>query len=144
MAQHTLESLRKAINTAWLSDETDAVNHLLKTLENYDPNVTRRTAENLVIAIRTAKPKQSVTEAFLHEYQLNSTEGIVLMSIAEALLRIPDQRTQDQFLAEKLAAANWRDHVHHSNSWLVNLSTDALLLSGQFEKHLKPSYQQHQ
>lgn len=144
MAQHTLESLRKAINTAWLSDETDAVNHLLKTLENYDPNVTRRTAENLVTAIRTAKPKQSVTEAFLHEYQLNSTEGIVLMSIAEALLRIPDQRTQDQFLAEKLAAANWRDHVHHSNSWLVNLSTDALLLSGQFEKHLKPSYQQHQ
>jgi RHH-type transcriptional regulator, proline utilization regulon repressor / proline dehydrogenase / delta 1-pyrroline-5-carboxylate dehydrogenase len=144
MAQPTLESLRQAINSAWLCDETDAVHRLLGSLGNYDPDLTRRTAEKLVSAIRTAKPKQSITEAFLHEYQLNSTEGIVLMSIAEALLRIPDQRTQDQFLAEKLAAANWRDHLHHSDSWLVNLSTDALLLTGQFEKHLKPSYEQHQ
>ena len=55
------------------------------------------------------------------------------MGIAEALLRIPDAQTQDRFLQEKLSAADWREHLKQSNSFLVNLSTRALLLTGKLE-----------
>ncbi|MFZ2312900.1 MAG: bifunctional proline dehydrogenase/L-glutamate gamma-semialdehyde dehydrogenase PutA, partial [Methylobacter sp.] len=90
----------------------------------------------LVNAVRTRKDQQSAIEAFLHEYQLNSREGIVLLGIAEALLRIPDSHTQDLFIQEKLTHADWKSHVQHSDSFLVNLSTRALLFTSQFEDHV--------
>lgn len=137
------DALRIAVNQAYLADETASVQYLLTQLPDIQSNDTNTTAHKLVTAVRNNKNQQTTTEAFLHEYQLNSVEGMVLMSIAEALLRIPDQSTQDRFLAEKLTAAHWHEHLQHSDSSLVNLSTNLLQLTGQFEQYIMPSQQQH-
>ena len=100
MTQQSLAGLRKAINQAYLADEKSVIGKLIACLESYDPVSIGQCAEALVSAVREKKHRQSVIEAFLQEYQLNSHEGIVLMGIAEALLRIPDSRTQDLFLLE--------------------------------------------
>lgn len=140
----TSGTLRSAINQAFLTDETALVQDLLTQLSNYNAVDVDADAHELVTAVRNKQYRQSVTDAFLHEYRLNSDEGIVLMGIAEALLRIPDRATQDRFLADKLTAAHWHQHLHHSDSLLVNLSTVALQLTGQFEQHLKPAHRQQQ
>jgi RHH-type proline utilization regulon transcriptional repressor/proline dehydrogenase/delta 1-pyrroline-5-carboxylate dehydrogenase len=105
------------------------------SLNGYDPSAINESAKSLATAVRARKNQQTVIEAFLQEYQLNSREGIVLMSIAEALLRIPDARTQDLLLQEKLAGVDWQSHLQHSDSPLVNLATKALLFAGDFEAH---------
>ncbi|MDD5460124.1 MAG: bifunctional proline dehydrogenase/L-glutamate gamma-semialdehyde dehydrogenase PutA [Methylococcales bacterium] len=139
MTQETITSLRKAINQAYLADENQVISRLLKYQDNYNPAIVDECARSLVNAIRAKKNRQTAIEAFLREYQLGSEEGIVLMTIAEALLRIPDSHTQDLFLQEKLTHADWHSHLQHSDSFLVNLSTRTLLYSGQFEDHVASS-----
>jgi RHH-type proline utilization regulon transcriptional repressor/proline dehydrogenase/delta 1-pyrroline-5-carboxylate dehydrogenase len=73
---------------------------------------------------------RSELDAFLQEYRLSSQEGVALMCLAEALLRIPDVATADQLIVEKLGNAHWVDHLRHSDSWLVNASTWGLMLTG--------------
>ncbi len=107
----------------------------ISALNGYDPASISESAKTLATAVRAKKHQQSVIEAFLQEYQLSSHEGIVLMGVAEALLRIPDSRTQDLFLQDKLAGVDWQSHLHHSDSPLVNLATRALLFAGDFEAH---------
>ena len=107
----------------------------IAALNGYDPVPIGECAKTLVTAVREKKHRQTAIEAFLQEYQLNSHEGIVLMGIAEALLRIPDSRTQDLFLQEKLTGADWQSHLQHSDSPLVNVATRALLFAGDFEAH---------
>jgi RHH-type transcriptional regulator, proline utilization regulon repressor / proline dehydrogenase / delta 1-pyrroline-5-carboxylate dehydrogenase len=141
MALEPLAALRIAIIQAYLADENDCVGELLNQLDAYDPVVVSACSKTLVNAVRTKKNRQAPIEAFLREYQLNSQEGIVLMGIAEALLRIPDSQTQDLLLQEKLTHADWQNHLHHSNSFLVNLSSQALLYTRQFEEHVLLSEQ---
>jgi RHH-type proline utilization regulon transcriptional repressor/proline dehydrogenase/delta 1-pyrroline-5-carboxylate dehydrogenase len=138
MTQETITLLREAINQVYLADEHRIITRLLKYQNNYNPAVVDECARSLVDAIR-AKTRQTPIEAFLREYQLGSEEGIVLMTIAEALLRIPDSDTQDVFLQEKLTHADWHSHLQRSDSFLVNLSTRTLLYSGQFEDHVASS-----
>lgn len=144
MKSDVLQTARLTINQAYLTDETVLVNSLLTRLSAYPVNDVYACAHQLVTQVRKNKGRESLTEAFLHEYKLNSEEGIVLMSLAEALLRIPDQATQDRFLADRLTAADWHKHLHHNDSFMVNLATDALQLSGQFEQRFtlhEPQYQ---
>jgi RHH-type proline utilization regulon transcriptional repressor/proline dehydrogenase/delta 1-pyrroline-5-carboxylate dehydrogenase len=136
MTHETIAALRAAIKQAYLADENDCVGELLAGLGTYDPVKVSDCAKTLVNAVRAKKDQQSPIEAFLREYQLNSQEGIVLMGIAEALLRIPDNATQDRFLQEKLTHADWQNHLQHSDSLLVNLSSQALLLTSKFEDHV--------
>ena len=133
MSHETLATLWAAINRAYLADENEIVEELLAGLGAYDPVPAGDLAKTLVTAVRAKKHRQSPIDAFLHEYPLNSEEGLVLMGIAEALLRIPDRATQDLFLQEKLTHADWQQHLRHSDSLLVNLSSRALLLTRQFE-----------
>ncbi|MGR8981079.1 MAG: bifunctional proline dehydrogenase/L-glutamate gamma-semialdehyde dehydrogenase PutA [Gammaproteobacteria bacterium] len=137
MTQHSLAGLRKAINRAYLADEKRLIDELVSSLDGYDPVSIGKCAETLVTAVREKKNRQTAVEAFLSEYQLNSREGVVLLGIAEALLRIPDSRTQDLFLQEKLTGADWQSHIRHSDSWLVNLATEALFVAGGLEGHLE-------
>jgi RHH-type transcriptional regulator, proline utilization regulon repressor / proline dehydrogenase / delta 1-pyrroline-5-carboxylate dehydrogenase len=141
MAHEPLSVLRAAINQAYLVDENDCVAELITQLGTYDPVIVSDCAKTLVNAVRAKKDRQSPIEAFLREYQLNSQEGIVLMGIAEALLRIPDSHTQDLFLQEKLTHADWENHLQRSDSFLVNLSSQALLFTRQFEEHVLLSEQ---
>ena len=66
----------------------------------------------------------------MHEYGLTSEEGVILMCIAEALLRIPDSETADALIAEKIAGGQWERHLGHSDSLFVNASTWGLMLTG--------------
>jgi RHH-type proline utilization regulon transcriptional repressor/proline dehydrogenase/delta 1-pyrroline-5-carboxylate dehydrogenase len=136
MTHETISILRAAINQAYLADENEIVGELLTSLGTYNPVIVSDCAKTLVNAVRAKKDHQSPIEAFLREYQLDSQEGIVLMGIAEALLRIPDSHTQDLFLQEKLTHADWQNHLQHSDSFLVNLSSQALLFTSKFEDHV--------
>ena len=136
MTHKTMTTLRVAINQAYLADENEIIGELLTGLAAYDPVNASDCATTLVNAVRAKKDQQSPIAAFLREYQLDSQEGIVLMGIAEALLRIPDSATQDLFLQEKLTQADWQNHLQHSDSFLVNLSSQALLLTSHFEDHV--------
>ncbi len=86
------------------------------------------TARALVKGVRAQKP--SGVDAFLHAYDLGSDEGIAMMCLAEALLRIPDAHTADELIADKLAGPNWSEKLGHSDSAFVNAATFSLLLTG--------------
>ncbi|MBN1240500.1 MAG: bifunctional proline dehydrogenase/L-glutamate gamma-semialdehyde dehydrogenase PutA [Gammaproteobacteria bacterium] len=116
----------------YLEEESQAVRFLLERarLPDAASAAIRRDAKTLVDAIRRNRAHTTGLDAFLSEYDLSSSEGIVLMCLAEALLRIPDDGTADRLIAEKLADANWQAHIGASDSLFVNASTWALMLTG--------------
>ena len=87
-----------------------------------DDTPVRTEAERLIHQIRDARSGGAV-DALMREYDLSSAEGLVLMELAEALLRIPDAATRDALIRDKLGSADWTVHAGHSSSLLVNLST---------------------
>jgi RHH-type proline utilization regulon transcriptional repressor/proline dehydrogenase/delta 1-pyrroline-5-carboxylate dehydrogenase len=76
----------------------------------------RDEAEALVVAARRSAQKQGVVESFLQEFSLGTREGLVLMSLAEALLRTPDAETRDALIAEKISSADWASHLGQSRT----------------------------
>jgi RHH-type proline utilization regulon transcriptional repressor/proline dehydrogenase/delta 1-pyrroline-5-carboxylate dehydrogenase len=89
---------------------------------------TAATARALVKGVRAHKP--SGVDAFLHAYDLGSDEGIAMMCLAEALLRVPDAHTADELIADKLAGPDWSEKLGRSGSAFVNAATFSLLLTG--------------
>ena len=79
-----------------------------------------------------ARSERALLDVFLAEYGLSNREGVALMCLAEALLRIPDQRTAEQLIADKIQFADWADHAGRSGSLIVNASTWALMLGSKF------------
>jgi len=124
--------LEQSFNTAWMADEESLVRALL----NEVPSEAARTqrvearAAQLVSEVRSTALQRGGVDAFMREYNLSSREGIVLMCIAEALLRIPDPLTADRLIADKIAGGSWKQHLN-SGSIFVNASTVGLLLTGQ-------------
>ena len=92
------------------------------------------TAASLVTAVRERSREAGGLQAFLQEYDLSSHEGIVLMCLAESLLRIPDNATMDALIADKLSSGNWQQHLGDNKSLFVNASTWALMLTGRMIK----------
>jgi RHH-type proline utilization regulon transcriptional repressor/proline dehydrogenase/delta 1-pyrroline-5-carboxylate dehydrogenase len=80
--------------------------------------------------VRERSHEQGALDAFMQEYDLSSEEGVVLMCLAEALLRIPDTETAEALIADKLSAADWESHLGRSHSVFVNASTWGLMLTG--------------
>ncbi len=124
--------LRIAIDEAWLADETSCVNALLQQVKLSDDAQQRidALARKLVIAVREKSQAQGSIDAFMQEYDLSSQEGVVLMCLAEALLRIPDDETADRLIQDKLGTADWGSHLWRSSSMFVNASTWGLMLTG--------------
>jgi RHH-type transcriptional regulator, proline utilization regulon repressor / proline dehydrogenase / delta 1-pyrroline-5-carboxylate dehydrogenase len=124
--------LRAAIRDYCRIDETVAVEHMLAAAEL--PSAARdriaATARHLVTAVRRERLGKGGIDAFLHEYALSSQEGVALLCLAEALLRIPDAETVDRLIRDKLGEADWARHLGHSESVFVNASTWALMLTG--------------
>jgi RHH-type proline utilization regulon transcriptional repressor/proline dehydrogenase/delta 1-pyrroline-5-carboxylate dehydrogenase len=87
-------------------------------------------ATRLVEAVRANRDKHGGVDAFMHEYGLSSEEGVILMCLAEALLRIPDADTADKLIAEKIGSGQWEKHLGRSDSLFVNASTFGLMLTG--------------
>ena len=120
------------INDNYLADEQDLVRRLAEAADPGDAarKQIRETAAQLVRAVRKNSKNDSGIEAFLQKYDLSSDEGVLLMCIAEALLRIPDADTADELIADKITAAKWQDHIGTSDSLFVNASTWGLMLTG--------------
>ncbi|MGE3064934.1 MAG: bifunctional proline dehydrogenase/L-glutamate gamma-semialdehyde dehydrogenase PutA [Hyphomicrobiaceae bacterium] len=87
-------------------------------------------AQRLVLAIRAKPHAEGGIDAFMHEYGLTTEEGIILMCLAESLLRIPDAGTADALIAEKIGSGQWARHLGASDSLFVNASTFGLMLTG--------------
>src|SRR5947208_15882879 len=124
--------LRGAIRDMHRLDETDADARVLPAPELPADSRDRiaATARRLVEAVRRERLGKGGLDAFLQEYALSSPEGVALMCLAEALLRIPDSETVDRLIRDKIAAADWHSHLGHSGSLFVNASTWALMLTG--------------
>lgn len=124
--------LREAISRAYRMDEEQHVEFLLNQV-NFSSEQNQRIAErakNLVSKVREKRLSGGGIDAFLCEYDLSSEEGIALMCLAEALLRIPDKTTIDRLIRDKLTSADWEAHRGKSNSMVVNFATWALMLTG--------------
>ncbi|WFC42159.1 bifunctional proline dehydrogenase/L-glutamate gamma-semialdehyde dehydrogenase PutA [Pseudoxanthomonas sp. SE1] len=124
--------LRAAITAAWLRDETGHVRELLEhaRLPANEQIQAQKLAMDLVKRVRARAQDQGAIEAFMRQYDLGSEEGVLLMCVAEALLRIPDQETADKLIRDKLGDADWERHLGQSDSVLVNASTWGLMLTG--------------
>ncbi|MBN8802858.1 MAG: bifunctional proline dehydrogenase/L-glutamate gamma-semialdehyde dehydrogenase [Lysobacteraceae bacterium SCN 69-123] len=125
-------ALRQAITDAWLKDEASHVRELLEQarLPAAEQAQVQATAADLVRRVRARARNQGAIEAFMRQYDLGSEEGVLLMCVAEALLRIPDQETADKLIRDKLGEADWKRHMGQSDSVLVNASTWGLMLTG--------------
>ncbi|HMH68331.1 MAG TPA: proline dehydrogenase family protein, partial [Pinirhizobacter sp.] len=128
----TASPARARITAAWLRDETEAVNDLLAqaTLPPLEREQVIDVAAGLVTRVRARAKDQSAVESFMRQYDLSSEEGVLLMCVAEALLRIPDKTTADKLIRDKLGEANWKKHLGQSESVFVNASTWGLMLTG--------------
>ncbi|TAK72257.1 MAG: aldehyde dehydrogenase family protein, partial [Gammaproteobacteria bacterium] len=124
--------LRDTITNAYRMDETTCLNQLLPLAAFSDPELVHisATAKQLVMETREYKKKQSKMDALLHQFDLSTEEGIALMCLAEALLRIPDKETMDKFISDKLSTADWKSHLDSHHSLFINAATWALLLTG--------------
>jgi RHH-type proline utilization regulon transcriptional repressor/proline dehydrogenase/delta 1-pyrroline-5-carboxylate dehydrogenase len=122
----------RAVNEAFLADEERLVRALARAarFDALTAAEVRRTAGQLVEAVRAAPASKSGLDAFLRQYDLSSQEGVILMCLAEALLRIPDDETADRLIADKLRAGDWASHLGDSQSLFVNASTWGLMLTG--------------
>ncbi len=126
------DPLRRRIDALAHEDETRAIERLLADLP-VDPELAARVearARTLASGLREESLARGGIETFLHAFGLDSEEGVVLMCLAEALLRIPDTATQDLLIKDKLVDRDWLARVSSAESFLVGASAFGLVLSG--------------
>ena len=124
--------IRQKIREFYRIDENIAVDHILPLAE---VNVSARSrawerARKMVLQIRLDQAGNGAIDALLKEYSLSSEEGVVLMCLAEALLRVPDKHTQDALIRDKISQGQWTTHLGGSDSLFVNASSWGLLITG--------------
>lgn len=122
---------REAFRNASILDESTALKQLIKSTsidEALRQRISQRGIE-LVERIRE-RDETGMMELFLSEYGLSTDEGVALMCLAEALLRVPDDETIDALIEDKIAPSEWGKHLGQSHSSLVNASTWALFVTG--------------
>ncbi|QTP59820.1 bifunctional proline dehydrogenase/L-glutamate gamma-semialdehyde dehydrogenase PutA [Billgrantia antri] len=130
--QQDLDSLFSRISAHYVVDEETFVKELVNVLSADTEDFRRiagKTAE-LVREVREMDTAVDTIDQLLQQYSLDTHEGLMLMCLAEAMLRIPDTATADALIEDKLGPADWKAHVGQSDSWLVNASTWGLLMTG--------------
>lgn len=127
-----LSPLRLAIAKAHLKNETEHLTELLGQIQTTDEQQAhiQKIAKDLVVRVRQLAEKRDAVESFMAKYDLSSEEGVLLMCVAEALLRVPDKDTADKLIRDKLGDADWAAHLGSSESMLVNASTWGLVMTG--------------
>ncbi len=128
----TPTDFKQAMSEHWLTDEASHLSTMYESLTIDGPTQDRITAlaTSLVTRVRAKQTEQSGLDAFMQQYDLSSEEGILLMCLAEALLRIPDSETADRLIADKIGDADFEAHLGKSESLFVNASTWGLMLTG--------------
>ena len=131
-ADETVDAPRARIRAACRGDETSAVQPLLveAALPRADADRVEHLARGLVAHVRAARRSAGGIDAFLHAYDLSTREGVALMCLAEALLRVPDPETAERLIRDKIGGADWQRHLGDSESLFVNASTWGLMLTG--------------
>ncbi len=126
------DALRAAISSAYRQEETACIDNLLSRNKLSSEQVQRIQSHGrvLVEAIRSKRIDGGGIDAFLMQYDLSNMEGIALMCLAEALLRIPDSKTADDLISDKILSGNWYSHAGKSDSLFVNATTWGLMLTG--------------
>ncbi len=121
-----------SIDTQKFADETPAIRRLVGEigLSELERQEIPADAVELVKRARKLTHHKGLMESFLEEFGLSNREGLALMCLAEALLRVPDNHTADRLIAEKIRSGDWAAHLGKSDSWLVNASTLGLLMTG--------------
>ncbi len=124
-------ALRAAIDAAYRRPEPDCLPPLIEasTLTPEERAAAKEVARKLVTGLRASQKKGGV-EALVREYALSSEEGVALMCLAEALLRIPDSATRDALIRDKIGGGDWRAHLGQSPSIFVNAATWGLIVTG--------------
>lgn len=125
---------RLPISSKLFADETSLVKSLADAarLKTDEARQVSDLARRLVAAVRAGRRQQGGIDAFMQEYSLSSEEGVVLMCLAEALLRIPDAETADRLIVDKIGGRDWESHLGQSESMFVNASAWGLMLTGRF------------
>lgn len=127
--------LRAAITGAYRRPETEALPMLLEQarLPQDQAEATQKMALGIAEKLRNQKSaggRQGLVQGLLQEFSLSSQEGVALMCLAEALLRIPDKATRDALIRDKIANGNWSQHLGQSPSMFVNAASWGLLITG--------------
>ncbi|MBU0582441.1 MAG: bifunctional proline dehydrogenase/L-glutamate gamma-semialdehyde dehydrogenase PutA [Alphaproteobacteria bacterium] len=127
----TLSSLRADIRANYLPDEAETLGRLVSmaALDSGERKKISARAADLVRTVRNSSDSH-LMEVFLSAYGLSTREGVALMCLAEALLRVPDNETIDELIRDKIAPQDWSAHSGESSSIFVNASTWALMLTG--------------
>jgi RHH-type proline utilization regulon transcriptional repressor/proline dehydrogenase/delta 1-pyrroline-5-carboxylate dehydrogenase len=130
-ASPVMDDLLQDISQVALQPETPLVEKLIhdsRAIEQLDEPIRART-KKLITHMRKIGHSNMI-EAFLHDYGLSTQEGIAMLCLAEALLRIPDVDTADQLIEDTFSTGDWKDHLGKSESSMVNASTWALMMTG--------------
>ncbi|PNA85351.1 MULTISPECIES: trifunctional transcriptional regulator/proline dehydrogenase/L-glutamate gamma-semialdehyde dehydrogenase [unclassified Pseudomonas] len=127
--------LRAAITAAYRRPEQEVVPMLLEQARLSAPlaEATNKLAAGIAEKLRNQKSaggRAGIVQGLLQEFSLSSQEGVALMCLAEALLRIPDKGTRDALIRDKISTGNWQPHLGNSPSLFVNAATWGLLLTG--------------
>lgn len=130
--EQPLDKLWSLISPLYMVDESQWLTQLLPlaTPSHAEKAAMAEKTTRLIEAIRSDKKAVQMIDALLLEYSLDTQEGILLMCLAEALMRIPDAETADAFIKDRLGVADWKSHLKNSDSVFVNASTWGLMLTG--------------
>ncbi len=131
-AASRLVDLRRSVRRYHRATDAEALERLLPLAQLEQPAVDRVQSLALALSerVRALAAGESGVQALLNEYDLNSEEGIVLMCLAEALLRIPDNETADQLIQDKILKGDWAANLESDDSFFVHASAWGLLLTG--------------
>lgn len=127
-----IQNTRNFINKNYRINEIEIVSYLINKarINSSQLKTIQANASELVTKVRHAKRKMLGIEAFLTQYALSSEEGIALMCLAEALLRVPDNLTMNNLIKDKISMKNWESHLGQSPSFFINATTWALMITG--------------
>ncbi len=135
-AQQAASHIFPLISPQYDIDENQYVEDMLEvlTVSSDDENRIAARAASLIRAVRDSDDSVHLVDSLLLQYSLDTHEGIILMCLAEALMRIPDSKTADAFIRDRLSIADWKRHLQQSDSFVVNASTWGLMLSDKLFK----------
>ncbi|MEE1674791.1 bifunctional proline dehydrogenase/L-glutamate gamma-semialdehyde dehydrogenase PutA [Agarivorans aestuarii] len=130
--EQPLDKVWQCISPLYCVDESHWLSQLLPLAEPSAAELSQTTvlATQLIERVRADKKAVQMIDALLLEYSLDTREGILLMCLAEALMRVPDSATADALIRDKLSVADWQSHLKNSDSLFVNASTWGLMLTG--------------
>jgi len=134
-----LDALWQGITSVFCADEDTYVQQLIDIEANHEKKTDtiktiKRKTTCMIERVRASSNAMNMIDSLMQQYSLNTEEGILLMCLAEALIRVPDKSTANAFIRDRLSRADWSKHLKKSDSLLVNASTWGLLISGKILK----------